>query len=78
MDYLHYIKPDILASELILHPCKPEDLREKFNSLISSYLGKKGEEEMFSFLEECGFVLEEPLDRELSVLEDVPKIAQNE
>ena len=47
MSPMDYIKPDILASELILRPYKSEDLKGKLHSLISSYLGKEGEEEEF-------------------------------
>ena len=44
---MDYIKPDILASELILRPYRTEDLKEKLYSLITSYLGKEDEEEIF-------------------------------
>lgn len=44
---MEYIKPDILASELILRPYRTEELKGKLHSLITSYLGKEDEEEVF-------------------------------
>lgn len=47
MSPMEYIKPDILASELILRPYKEEDLHQKLYSLLSSYLAEEAEEEVF-------------------------------
>ena len=47
MSPMEYIKPDILASELILRPFKEEDLRKKLRSLIEVYLDKESEQDVF-------------------------------
>lgn len=47
MSPMEYIKPDILASELILRPFKEEDLRQKLRSLMEAYLNKESEQDVF-------------------------------
>ncbi len=45
MSPMDYVKPDILASELILRPYKEADIKNKLYSFISSYLHLEREEE---------------------------------
>lgn len=47
MSPMEYIKPDILASELILRPYREEDLRNKLRGLIEFYLNKESEQDVF-------------------------------
>ena len=47
MSPMEYIKPDILASELILRPFHEIDLRSKLRSLMEVYLNKESEQDVF-------------------------------
>ena len=47
MSPMEYIKPDILASELILRPFHENDLRSKLRSLMEAYLNKESEQDVF-------------------------------